>query len=111
MLTRDWFRTDNQVFVKSSIPVNPKGEWFPYAISDPAVLHATLCCSAAHYTLLGGGNGCIPLEYYYHKGEAIRLINERLGDPVRRTSDGTLAAIACLASLEVSNTARKSPMF
>jgi len=38
---------------------------------------------------------------YQHKTEAIRIVNERLGDRTAATSDSTVGAIACLAIWEV----------
>ena len=37
-----------------------------------------------------------------HKLEAMRIINERLGDPVLSTSDETILAVSHLANYEVS---------
>ena len=77
-------------------------EWFTNALSDTACFHGTLFLSAAHKALLTGTENSLPLECFQHKGEAIRIINKRLGDPTRRVTDGTIAAIACLAAFEVS---------
>jgi hypothetical protein len=84
--------------------MNPQweSEWFKNTLSDPACYHGTLFLSSAHRTLLTGTGDTLPLECFQHKGEAIRIINERLGDPRRRVTDGTIAAIACLAAFEVS---------
>lgn len=79
-----------------------EAEWFSKALSDPACYHATMFISAAHRIRVFGLERNIPAEFYHHKGEAIRLINERLDDPERRLADGTFAAIACLAAFEVS---------
>ena len=37
-----------------------------------------------------------------HKFQALRLINERLSDPTQQVTDETVAAVACLANVEVS---------
>jgi hypothetical protein len=39
--------------------------------------------------------------FFQHKTEAIRIVNQRLGDRSLATSDGTVGAIACLVILEV----------
>lgn len=71
-------------------------------MNDPACMQAVLFVSAVHRELLSGSKSLAPLESYLYKGEAIRLINERLGDPDSRLQEGTIAAIACLAAYEVS---------
>jgi hypothetical protein len=83
--------------------MNPQweSEWFKNALSDPACYHGTLFLSAAHRVVFSGSGDPLPLECFQHKGEAIRIINERLGDPSHRVTDGTIAAIACLAAFEV----------
>jgi hypothetical protein len=40
-------------------------------------------------------------ETYSYKGEAIRLLNERLGDPSKATDDASLATIISLANFDV----------
>jgi len=39
--------------------------------------------------------------FLYHKLEAMRLVNEQIGDPAQSTSDGCLSMIAALALVEV----------
>ena len=77
-----------------------ESEWFRNALSDPACFYGTLFLSAAHKALLTGTEDSLSVECFQHKGEAIRIVNERLSDP-RRLTDGTIAAIACLAASEV----------
>lgn len=98
------FPKDIQIFAKSFIPMKQawESEWFKNALSDPACFHSTLFLSAAHRALLVGSEDFLPVECFQHKGEVIRIINERLGDPARRIIDGTIASIACLAAFEVS---------
>jgi hypothetical protein len=80
-------------------------EWFKAAMVDPAVYHASMFISAANRVLVFNLQNRIPTEFFYHKGEAIRLIQERVDDPQGRLEDGTLAAITCLAAFEVSKSA------
>jgi Fungal specific transcription factor domain len=97
-------RKDIQVFVKSSLPMTclEESQWFNKALNDEACYHGTLFVSAAHRSLLAGTGDNLPEGCYRHKGEAIRIINQRLSDPHQRVEDGTIAAIACLAAYEVS---------
>lgn len=41
---------------------------------------------------------------YFHRGKALRLINEAMNDPELCTSNENIAAIIALASFEVTNT-------
>jgi len=56
--------------------------------------------SAGHNAMLAGNNDLA--DPFQLKLEAIRLINQRLGDPVISTNDLTIAAVACLVLFEVS---------
>ena len=42
-------------FWDNSSAVNPEGQWQSVALSDPAVLHETLCLVAQHKTQTWGG--------------------------------------------------------
>jgi hypothetical protein len=70
--------------------------------SDPAWLHATLAIVAVHYTFACGVLNGASLESLFHRGEAIRLVRDRLSDPFGGVSDNTIGAIASLANHEVS---------
>lgn len=89
---------DDSVFIHSNMAVNPKKKWLGYAITDPALLHATLIHSALHISLLT--NTAPSSDVFLHNGMAIRSINERLGNTI--ISDTMIAAISCLAHMEVS---------
>lgn len=81
--------------------MNPKNEWLKYALSDPVLFHATLLISSVHLALLQGG--ILGEEVFYYKGETIRLVNDRLGDPEHGATDATIGAVACLTVIEVSS--------
>jgi hypothetical protein len=67
----------------------------------PALLHASLAIAASHWMHLGGSKSEALPVYYHHKVEAIRMVNTSLADDESAVSDGTIAAIACLAISEV----------
>lgn len=46
--------------------------------------------------------------FLYHKLEAMRLVNEQIGDPAQSTSDGCLSLIAALALVEVCDVLKVS---
>ncbi|KAH8812126.1 hypothetical protein F5884DRAFT_898448 [Xylogone sp. PMI_703] len=77
--------------------------WVTSALRDDALLHSTLCSSGGFLH----GNANLPsrdlqllADYYLHKAQTIRLINERVGgaDLMLATSDETLGAIALLVT-------------
>lgn len=71
-----------------------------HAMTDPSFLHATLFHSALSLCKLRGTS--FSRDVFYHHGESIRLINERLRDPnLRKVSDVTILTVGCLAHFEV----------
>lgn len=79
----------------NSLAVNPEGKWMSTALSDGAMLHATLALVALH-KIQTCGVARADL-YFWHRGEAIRLISQHLADPGKTTSDATLGAVAVLS--------------
>src|SRR5258708_2541446 len=73
--------------------------WLPASIMSCMLYHAsTLVCAVSAETLAQ-----VPLSAisYRHRGLAIQLINNGLGDPEQQRSDSTAATILCLANFEV----------
>jgi hypothetical protein len=72
------------------------------AVEEPALMHATISHSAVGFTTFRGEPSCH--DQFYHKGEAIRLVNERIGAIIKKekASDGIIAAITTLMHFEVS---------
>jgi hypothetical protein len=68
-------------------------------LSDQASTHATLAHAASHLAYLDGKLSSI--SALFHKSAAIKLINESLNDPKAAVSDGVLAAVLRLLTLEV----------
>ena len=74
--------------------------FLPSFQNDPALYHATLAIAAVHADILEGQkNSRMSLLY---RGEAIRLVKIDLGCPKKCMADTTIAAVACLAGMEVS---------
>ncbi|PVH83944.1 hypothetical protein DL98DRAFT_652034 [Cadophora sp. DSE1049] len=88
----------NTVLVNTLIPVNPKDKWFNYAITDPALFHATMMHAAMHQRVVSGGLD--QREQVQLKTNAIMMVNQRLEDPVLSHSDVTIGAVVCLVLLE-----------
>ena len=87
-------------FWDNSIACNPEGKWLSVAVSDSAMLHATLCLVAIHKFQSRGGPQTN--SYFWHRGEAMRLISKNLADPAHATSDATIAAVSILSSSDNS---------
>jgi Fungal specific transcription factor domain len=85
----------------SPLMMNPRKEWFSLAIQDHALFHVALSHAAGNLSLLLQKGDSV--ESLVHRMEAIRIINERLNDLGCGISDGTVGAVASMASYEVSN--------
>lgn len=72
---------------------------FAQVAVDPAWLNATLSLIALHKDLKVGKG--ISQDCLFHRGEALRLVNERLAVSPRWVEDATIGAIASLASFDV----------
>ncbi|KAL5315974.1 hypothetical protein ACEPPN_016848 [Leptodophora sp. 'Broadleaf-Isolate-01'] len=88
----------NEVLVNRLIPVDPKNKWFNYAITDPALFHGIMLHTAMHHRLVHGEND--EAEQLQFKGNTIKMVEERLEDPVLSRSDDTIGAVVCLVLLE-----------
>ena len=86
------------------LSANPKSsplstDWLPASRTHPYLYHASVfVCSASTETL---AQQPLSPSSYYHRGVAIKLINERLGDPTNCCTDESIAAIISLANFEV----------
>jgi hypothetical protein len=61
-------------------------------------MHALLFVSAVHHALIAGSSHFKAADYYYHKGEAIRLIKRQLVDQGDSIVESIIAAIAVLVA-------------
>lgn len=76
-----------------------RSRFFPFIMTDPALLHAVMLMAASHYTSAYGSRSH-PIDLLQLRGMAIREINQSLADPVRGTCDQLIAAVANMASHE-----------
>lgn len=93
------FAPDNTGFTVNAFAVNYENAWKPFSVSDTALLHATLCLVAQHEDLLRGVEDSS--TSLYHKGQVMKVINQRLIDDPKNMSDASVTSIALLVILEV----------
>jgi hypothetical protein len=82
--------------------------WGRHALEDPVLLEALYYHSSVH---LDERQGKISssASTIYHKGESIRLLNERLANPELAVDDATIGAVGLLGASGVCF-ATKSPL-
>lgn len=85
-------------FWENSFAGNPEGVWLSIALSDAALFHANLCLVAQHRRVTR--ETFHPQSYYWHRGEAIRIISDRLRTKDEATSDATISAVAILSNAD-----------
>lgn len=77
----------------------PSHELLPLYRSDSASYRAILACAARHREVSeGSGDGIHSIQFIT---EALEIVQHRVREPQLRQSDGTVMAIALLASVEV----------
>ncbi|OAL38249.1 hypothetical protein AYO20_02308 [Fonsecaea nubica] len=83
-------------FWANSFACNPEARWISVALMDPAIIHATLSLVAIHR------RDCFSFDlskvYFKHRGEAMRIVAQRLNNLQESLSDETVGAVALLSS-------------
>ena len=83
-------------FWANSYACNPEARWISTAMMDPAMIHATLSLVAIHrrdrFSL------DLSKVYFKHRGEAMKIVAQRLSNMDESLSDGTIGAVALLSS-------------
>lgn len=85
------------VTAKTVTNVGPRFEWYPLAVRDDAFFHALISSTSSHAAYMQKVE--LPRNFYFHRGEAIRIVNERLANGAH--DEGTINAIAVFAQQEV----------
>lgn len=92
--------TDHFYPIEAYWGFNPsKKVWVPLALTDPALLHTILFCGDQFGAKLNSQKE--RPSAIKHLEQAIRIINERLQNPLQELSDSTVAAVAGVALTEV----------
>jgi len=76
-------------------------EMFMHAATYPVCYHGVLLIATVQRALMSGKREIL-VDRHFHRGEALRHMNILPRDPKSQTNDGTIAAIAFLATFEVT---------
>ena len=88
---------------ESWCPVSGQSAWFPFAINDQLLFHATLYNWAMHFAdATHDGSFARHPGIMRHKLNAIHMINEKLSDPVEAVRDENLGAVVAIINVEVA---------
>lgn len=88
---------------ESWCPVSGQSAWFPFAVNDQLLFHATLYnwamhfADAAHDAVFARHPGVMR-----HKLIAIHMINEKLSDPREAVKDENLGAVVAIINVEIA---------
>lgn len=74
---------------------------FQPASHDAAWLHSLFSVVALNHDLVIGNNKVSSPEALFHRGQALRLVQERLRDSPMGVCGATMASVAALANHEV----------
>lgn len=88
-----------------------KRHWGELIQNNKACLHACICVASSDIALRtselplkSSSNepfSPLLLDTFHHRGETIRLVNSGLSDPLRAASDGLIASVSMLLTIEV----------
>lgn len=87
--------------MRRAVRREPGDQWTAFVMLKPGLLNASLVLAASHLMLIAGPDSDLKSAYFYHKMEAIRIVNECLGNYSLMTED-TIAVVALLTVIEVS---------
>ena len=75
----------------------PRFEWYPLCVRDEAFFHAVISSTSSHAAYLQQVN--LPFSFFRHRGQAIRLLNQRIAREAH--DEGTINTIAVFSLQEV----------
>lgn len=76
--------------------VGPRFEWYPLAVRDEAFFHAVMSSTSSHAAYRQGLD--LPRNFFFHRGEAIRLLNEKISSGMY--DEGTINTVAVFVQQE-----------
>ena len=80
----------------------PKKTWLRLAMENPALLQSVLFVSSAHYGFCQTKTQALTTDARRVAAALLQEITASMQDPIKRTSDATIAAIARLITWSVS---------
>ncbi|CZR57003.1 uncharacterized protein PAC_06892 [Phialocephala subalpina] len=86
--------------IRTSVHADPTDRYVSYCIDDAAQLYITLSFCAS---LFASKSNSAQDESAYYFSESISSIRQNLDNPRQKTSDSTVATVACLANIENLN--------
>ncbi|KAI5458844.1 hypothetical protein BGZ63DRAFT_432396 [Mariannaea sp. PMI_226] len=88
-------------YMQNAMVLNPEASQLSYAITDAALLHGLFSLASLHNDLRNGTN--ISPLCFMHRGEALRIVNERIAKAPLQLTDGTIGAVAALATFDTAD--------
>lgn len=85
------------VAAKTVTCVGPRFEWYPLAVRDEAFFHAVMSSTSSHAAYRQGVD--LPKNFFFHRGEAIRLLNDKIASGIH--DEATINTCAIFVQQEV----------
>ena len=83
-------------------PVNGQSLWFPYAMNDPLLFHATMYNFSMHFNNVVPDFIDLNPGVLVHKQQAILMINDRISDPIEAVKDENVASVVAMVCIEIA---------
>ena len=77
----------------------PRRDWLPFIVSNAAFFHAVMGSTASHLAYKRNVEAD-NVDYFYHRGEAISLVNKAISDGDVAT-EAVVATVACFVQQDV----------
>ena len=88
---------------ESWCPISGQSAWFPFAVNDQLLFHATMYNWAMHFADAANDEAFARHPgIMRHKLTAIHMINEKLFDPTEAVRDESLGAVVAIVNVEVA---------
>lgn len=92
---------DTTHFTINSTAANPTRTWHKSVLEDPGLFHGILSIVAL-YMYSHVGITMVKEDLFFHRGEAMRIINDRLNNINGSDTSFLIASIATMLSFEVN---------
>ena len=88
---------------ESLCPISGQSAWFPFAVNDQLLFHATIYNWAMHFADAANDETFARHPgIMRHKLAAIHMINEKLSDSTEAVRDQSLGAVVAIINVEVA---------